>query len=113
MLVTVRSPIKMFYHDVEPKLAEKAASMLKTESMGCFLSPCTYAAYMDIPSTYLVCEDDQCVPAAKQRQMVQNCNEKAGAKIKLESVKTSHSPWLSQPEWVEKLIRRIAGEAGV
>ena len=113
MTVMPKKPITTFYHDVEPTLAEHAASLLKPESLGVFMSPLTHAAYLEIPSTYLFCEDDQCVPLAKQQQMVQSCRDKVGASIKTETVNSSHSPFLSHTEYVEKLIRRLAGESGV
>lgn len=111
--VSVRDPRALFYHDVDLDISAQAISLLKHQSLMVFETPCTYLAYLDIPSTYLVCEDDKIVSPAKQRQMLEFARTKAGANIDVQSIPTGHSPWLVDPRSMELLIRKIAGETGL
>ena len=111
MLCWPAHPIQVFYHDVDPKAGEHAASLLKSQSLPVFSSPLTYAAYMDIPTTYLFTQDDRSLPVMKQELMVSEAR-KAGAKIETETWKCAHSPFLIDPDAVAGLIRRRAGENG-
>ena len=55
-----------------------------------------------MPSVYLVCENDQCLPAPVQLQMA----EIAGSKI--EKCKAGHMPMISIPEGVAEVIIQAA-----
>ena len=71
-------------------------------------SPCTYAAWRDVPSTYLYCLQDAAIPIEIQKAMVEGTA--SGTGIKTETVDASHSPFLSKPDEVTAAIRRAAGE---
>ena len=70
-------------------------------------SALTYAAWRKIPSTYLYCENDNGIPLARQEQMV----ARAAGAISTERCSAGHSPFLSQPDLVARIIRKAAGEA--
>ena len=59
-----------------------------------------------VPSVYLICENDNAVPVSMQEQLAKNIGE--GCNI--ERCSAGHSPFISQPEVVAKIIRRLAGE---
>ena len=59
-------------------------------------NPCKY-----IPSTYVICEDDQAVPCQYQEMFASLC----GAEVK--KCKTGHCPMLSQPEVLAKMIVEV------
>lgn len=64
---------------------------------------------MNIPSAYLVCEEDQAIPYQAQEGMiagVQGKNPKAFDIV--EKIKASHSPFLSQPETTAKFLEKCA-----
>lgn len=65
---------------------------------------------MEIPSWYLLCEDDLAIPAIAQEMMATGMKE-AGGDVQVERIKSSHSPFLSQPDVVVDWIRRAAGES--
>jgi pimeloyl-ACP methyl ester carboxylesterase len=69
-------------------------------------STLTYAAWRHIPSTYLICEADKALPPAAQEQIVARS---AGA-ITAERCSAGHSPFLSQPDVVAKVIQKMAQE---
>ena len=57
-----------------------------------------------MPSVYLVCENDACLPAPMQLQMA----EIAGSKI--EMCKAGHLPMISVPERVAEVIMQAVRE---
>jgi hypothetical protein len=67
------------------------------------------AAWRKIPSAYLVCEDDRCVPVQGQDAMIAAV-KKEGVEIEVERIFSSHSPHLVKQEIVVGFLRRAAGE---
>jgi hypothetical protein len=63
-----------------------------------------YEAWRYIPSKYLICEADKALPPAAQEHVVARS---AGA-IVAERCSAGHSPFLSQPDVVVKLVQEIA-----
>ncbi|KAI9869807.1 MAG: hypothetical protein M1830_005074 [Pleopsidium flavum] len=94
-----------FYNDLDQATADYWASRLTHHSYPTFHCKVTYAAWRDIPSTYLYCEADNAIPLSMQEMMVQD----AGG-FQTERCSAGHSPFLSQPELVVDVIRRAAGE---
>jgi pimeloyl-ACP methyl ester carboxylesterase len=101
-------PEKIFYNDCDPGQVSSAVAALKPHSYQTLFSPCTYAAWRDVPSTYLYCTQDAAIPLAVQKQMVEETAKGTGMKTEL--VDASHSPFISQPEALARTIRRAAGE---
>ena len=97
---------EIFYNDCTAEQIEEAKRDLKPQSTLCFLLPLTYAAWKDIPSTYLVCENDNAIPLAAQEGMI----SQPGAKFVVERCKASHSPFVSMPDFTAEVVRRAAGE---
>jgi pimeloyl-ACP methyl ester carboxylesterase len=63
------------------------------------------AAWRKIPSAYLICEQDNAIPAQGQEAMALGVRE-AGGTIDIERIPSSHSPHLSQPGVVADFLRR-------
>ncbi|KAJ5280843.1 alpha/beta-hydrolase [Penicillium angulare] len=105
--LTVADPVGRFFHDVPD--GEEWASKLRPHSWLTKLSPATGTAYVTIPCSYLLCEDDQAIPFEVQKGMVEQARG-LGADIETESIKTSHTPWLVLPDETLNFIRRQAGE---
>ncbi len=99
-------PVSMFYHDVPPEEAERRKTQIKHHSRATLGSNITYAAQKYIPTTYLLCKEDQTIPYERQVKLV----EDAGVKITAVTCDASHSPFLSQPELVVKVIKGASGE---
>ena len=64
----------------------------------------TETAWRTIPSTYVICEADNAIPVAAQDAM-------AGRADDVARLRTSHSPFLSQPAALAGLIRRSLARA--
>ena len=107
-IVKPATPIETFYNDIEEP--QKYVDMLKPHSYRTMFSKITYAGWKHVPSTYLLCEKDQAIPLHGQKGMVEAA-QKAGADMKVDTVDASHSPFLSIPGEMARLIRRAAGES--
>lgn len=109
------SPLHNFYHDVPRPLAEHALSLLKKHARGPFTSTASYAAWKHIPSTYIVTDDDQIGSRAVRERMARQEGGQWGVGNSLGEihVMSGHSPFLSKPEWMSRLIRKVSGEEGV
>ncbi|KAJ9647626.1 hypothetical protein H2204_000256 [Knufia peltigerae] len=107
---------ELFYNDIDDDevLAELVRNV-KPQSYGAFWSKSTYAAWMDVDSTYVHCERDKAMPVGYQRRMVadgRRAVEERGAKGRMHHVTldAGHSPFVSRPEEVGMIVRRVAGE---
>jgi pimeloyl-ACP methyl ester carboxylesterase len=99
------NPERIFFNDLPSSVAATAAAALRPQSYRAFNDEQAAAAWRTIPSTYLVATDDHAIPADAQRAMAQRC----GRTFELIS---SHSPFLSHPDYVASLLREIDGELG-
>lgn len=98
-------PQALFFHDV-PDGAEWVKT-LRPHAWASKAAPATNAAYLELPASYLLCEDDQAFPLPVQQVMVERAKRKGGL-IKTEKIKASHFPWLSRVDEVASYIRREA-----
>lgn len=97
----VLTPERVFYADVEPAVAAKAAARLRAQSMACLGAVLTAAAWRELPSSYLICEQDQALPMPAQEAMSARTNI-------VERLASSHSPFLSYPGEVAAFLARAA-----
>jgi len=89
----------ILYNDCAPDVVSAAQARLRPQSLASFLEPIRAAAWHDRPSAYLICELDNCVPAAGQEALAEGCGH-------VERIAASHSPFLSRPQDVEAFLRR-------
>ena len=69
----------------------------------------THAGYLDIPASWLLCEEDLAGPPAFQRQMIAQMEEAAsGRKVAVTSIKASHMANLSKPNEVASWVINLA-----
>lgn len=102
-------PAFYFYNDLSPDEAKQWSDLLLPMSWHAMEGETSYAAYADIPSRYLLCTRDNCMPFVAQQGMVQAAVA-AGAKLETEEVDAGHSPFLSKVAETSAFIRRTAGE---
>lgn len=105
--MTAADPVGHFFHDVPD--GEEWAKKLGPHSWFTKRVPASSAAYLTIPSSYLLCEYDEAIPLAAQQWMVDRAREK-GALFETETIATGHTPWLVLTDEVATYIRRQAGE---
>ncbi|KAL2825791.1 Alpha/beta hydrolase fold-1 [Aspergillus cavernicola] len=99
---SIKNAEECFYHDIAPEDAQYHASLLQRHYNPTGSSPLTYEAYKDIPAAFLYCEDDRAFPLESQERVVKAAGIQCTA-----SLKTSHSPFLSDPEGVVSFIREV------
>ena len=93
---------QVFYNDIgdETEVAALVAR-LRPQSMASFTDEVTAAGWHDIPTTYVVCTDDNAIAPDAQEQLAQRADT-------VETMSTSHSPMLSAPHELTTLITGIA-----
>ena len=95
----------VFYADCSPEQVERAMSQLRPMPIGGEQQPVPGpAGWHAIPSTYVVCTQDESIPPAQQREMAANATDV----VELEA---SHSPFFSRPDDVVAILAKAAGQA--
>ncbi|KAF7193763.1 putative hydrolase R7 [Pseudocercospora fuligena] len=95
------------YNDLSKEEQDAAVAKLAPQSYQVMHSPVTYAAWRDVPSTYLYCTLDNAIPLQIQKMMVEEIAK--GVNISTESVEAGHSPFIGKPKETAEAIRRAAG----
>jgi pimeloyl-ACP methyl ester carboxylesterase len=101
-LIDPKDPVDVFFHDLPESVAASSVADLRPQSYRSFQDQQSAAAWQTIPSTYLVATEDHAIPVGAQRAMAARC----GRKFELAS---SHSPFLSHPDYVASLLREVEG----
>jgi len=83
------------------------ALQLKQHSSITFDNELTYAGYMAVPATYLICTDDLIIPPQYAHQMIDAAIEQ-GAKITKKEINSDHCPMISHPEEVVDVLLEAA-----
>ena len=94
---------RVFYHRCSAQDADWATTQLRTMPTSVLVTQPTAApAWQILPSTYIVCTDDQILSVAAQEQMAEN----ADRSVRIDS---DHSPFLSCPKALAAVLRDIVG----
>jgi pimeloyl-ACP methyl ester carboxylesterase len=93
-----------FYHRCPPEAAAAAVARLDPQRAVTLKQPASRARWKDLPSTYILCRDDQAVHPAAQDAMAGRC----GTTVHLDS---DHSPFLAMPgelaDLLTDVVRRV------
>lgn len=100
-----RRPEEVFFADLDAAAAEAAAKRLRPQSAKSFSDEVQSAAWHDLPSTYILTEQDRALPPPAQEQM-------SGHASRVHRLPTSHSPFLSRPDAVVDLLASVPAVAG-
>jgi pimeloyl-ACP methyl ester carboxylesterase len=98
--LTPTRPEEIFYNDLSPEEAESSIAALQLQSFDAISQELRAAAWKDIPSTYVICDQDNAIPVPAQEML----SQRAGTVHRLDA---SHSPMLSQPDAVVEIIRGV------
>jgi len=101
LLIDPEKAADIFYNDCESELATWAAAQLRPQTAGCLTEGVTRAAWRDVESTYILCEQDLVLSGLVQEAMAKRCTRVA-------RWSTSHSPMLSRPELAIDLLADLA-----
>ncbi|KAH7066345.1 Alpha/beta hydrolase family-domain-containing protein [Paraphoma chrysanthemicola] len=106
----VTPPRKVFYHDLPAEEAEEAISRLAPQSSKAMFEggEHAYSGWKDVPSWYIGANEDGSFPVVAQRVNV-GMARSMGASVEHRELRTSHSPFLSQPEEVVQILVEAVG----
>ena len=76
-----------------------------------FVSELTHAGYKVVPVSYLLCEDDLCIPAATQTAGIEMIEKESGNKVYITRIKADHCPNFSARQQMVDWILDVAGRA--
>ena len=96
---TVRSEFlaDTFLQDCDPEIQSQALDKMARQSLSVLGQPVQATPWSTVPSTYLVCQQDNGTPAELQREFAQRAS-------KVVEIEAGHHPFLSQPARVRDLI---------
>lgn len=107
LTTTPATPEKIFYGDTQSaEELQHCIKRLRPHSYRCFYHKLGYAAYKDVPCTYIFAEKDAAIPIEAQRGMVKG----TGVEFTEVNLDTDHSPFMTKPKEVSNAVRRAAGE---
>ncbi|PYI11172.1 alpha/beta-hydrolase [Aspergillus sclerotiicarbonarius CBS 121057] len=101
----IKNGAKALYNDLPAEEAALWESRLIPQSCLVQTTCVTHVAYEYLPSTYLVCENDQAIPPQYQEMFA------ALAKAEVDRCSAGHSPMLSQPSMLVEKIAAVADRA--
>lgn len=95
------------YNDLSPEMAQKFFEALVPQSYAATIQPVDFAVPdITIPKTYVVCEQDNALPAALQRHWSSSLG------FEEVSVSGSHTVFASVPDEVATALVKIAEKDG-
>jgi hypothetical protein len=102
----------VFFNDLPVEQAEMWGAKLLPQSVGVFSSTTTYAAWRDIPSTYVVAEQDRTffTPEVVSCLITQARALQPNAADVIETCSGGHCLMIGHSEWLSEVLRRAAGE---
>ena len=92
-------PDTLLFNDIPEDEKAKWLSTLKPQPGQGWDDVVSYTGWKDVPSTYLICEEDRALPVQLQEQL-------AGlASSKIERCSSGHVPQVSEPRRVMEVIK--------
>ncbi len=93
--------VDTFLQDCSPEIGKDAITHLARQSLSVLQRPVRASAWQHVPTTYLVCVEDNGTPVSAQRDFA----KRAG---KVVEIAAGHHPFLSQPQAVADLITSLS-----
>lgn len=97
-----------FYNDLPEDEAKRWSDLLRPSSWHAIRGESADAAYMDVPSGYLYCTNDNAFPYEMQKRLIGGAVEAGAQFVLTDTMDSSHSPFLSMPERAADFVRRVA-----
>ena len=98
-------PRPYFYNDLGPTEADACEKMLVPHNVATFAEPVTETPWKVVPTTYLLCEEDCMTKPEWQWERISAARE-LGAEIRVEKLKSGHSPFVSKVHDVVQVVGR-------
>ncbi|WP_037782973.1 alpha/beta hydrolase [Streptomyces sp. HGB0020] len=98
----IDNPRESLYGDLPDDAARVALDQLVEQSLRSFAQPVNRAAWRAVPSTYILCEQDQAILPTLQETM----SSHASSVVRIQS---GHSPFLFEPDRLATLLGKVVG----
>ncbi|KAF4949470.1 hypothetical protein FSARC_13454 [Fusarium sarcochroum] len=95
------------FSDFPPEEALKLAKALPEQATASYRDELTYPGYEDAEVHYIVCEKDKLVLTEYQYGMVEFLRGVTKGEVGLHKLNSGHSPYLTQPDNVTKIVKEI------
>jgi len=105
---------KSFYDDVSESDFDQISAQLHWDepNAGALApSPITAGRFGSVARHYIRCTQDRAIPLTGQDHMIDSVDSALGSKTKTHTLHSSHSPFLSQPAALSKILVAIAVES--
>ena len=108
--MTHRYPKDRYYNDVSAEVAKPALDLLQPMTHSVFTTPTRFAGWKDygIPCTYIKCLKDAAQGPWLWDEYTTRWKE-AGVDFSVEELDTSHSPFVSNPDALLEVLKRVIG----
>ncbi|EXJ83587.1 hypothetical protein A1O1_07210 [Capronia coronata CBS 617.96] len=94
---------------------EALVRSMPKHSSASFGSELTYPGYKDVPVSYLLCEEDRCIPPEVQKEGIDIIEKASGNKVDVTSIKADHCPMESSKQevidWLVSVAERAMADA--
>ena len=104
---------RIVYSDIPVEEANAWIRRFPRHSGPSFADELTYAGYKDVPVSYLLCEEDICIPAKNQQTGIDLIEKVSGKKVDVTSIKAGHVPIVSAldkvVDWFLDVARKAEG----
>ncbi|KAL1620212.1 hypothetical protein SLS56_009758 [Neofusicoccum ribis] len=102
---------KFTFSDLPDEEGLKLAQSMPHHSAISFNGKLSYAAYKDLPVSYILCTQDCCVPPDLQRSMIASIERESGRKVHVQELESGHCPNASRPAEAAKFIATAVEQA--
>ena len=97
------------FHDLPVSEGEYWYERFQTQSIGALWSPVQYAAWMHVPSTYVLSERDRVIPPDVQEKIIANAKEVTKTAFDcVERIDSGHEPIFSHVDDLVRVVRKAA-----
>ncbi len=109
MQLSKEAAMYTMFHELSAEQGERWISKLKPQSIGALWSEQPYAAFQDIPSTYVVSELDRVIPVAVQTTMIENAKAaQPKAFDVVVKIECGHEPILNKVNDLVAIVKNAA-----
>jgi Alpha/beta hydrolase family len=103
---------RMICQDIPAEEGTAVVRNFAKHSAQSFGNELTYAGYENIPSSYLLCEEDQAGPPDFQREMIGMIEKASGRRVDVTHINAGHCPYLSAEKGTVDWVIDVAKKAG-
>lgn len=103
-----KNPREKFYNDLDDVTTSKYLQAIVPHALETMRTPLTYAAYRDVPTSYIFCTQDAGFPLVAQQRIAAIPGEGV---VHTYSIDAGHFAMLSQPQAVADVIQDVAMRA--